>query len=63
MAIVIKKGISHSLISALNTSVIENIGIKVFTSLGDINVYVCYFPGGLTGRDGFRKKKFCFWHA
>ena len=58
VAIVIKKGISHSLISDVNTSVIENIGLKIFTSLGGINVYACYFPGGLTGRSGLRKNMF-----
>lgn len=58
VAIIIRKHISHLTIPIVNTSLIENIGIKILTNIGFIHIYSCYFPGGRVGTDGTRKKMF-----
>ena len=58
VAIIIKKNLSHSLLPLINTSIIENIGIKLYTINGPVDIYSCYFAGGLVGIDGLRKQKF-----
>lgn len=60
VAILIRKNIKHEIIPNVNTDVIENIGLKVFTTSGDyIKIYACYFPGGSAGPENTKKRKFC----
>lgn len=59
VAIIIKKNIRHQLMPLMNTSLIENIGVKIFNSNGDsIDIYSCYFPGGNTRSTDNKKQKF-----
>lgn len=37
---------------------VENIGIKLFTSTSSIDLYSCYFPGGNMGTNDNRKLQF-----
>lgn len=58
VAIMVRKNISHILLPIVNTNLIENIGIKLFTNNGSYNIYSCYFPGGSAGSDNNRKRLF-----
>lgn len=58
VAVIIKKNIRHKLLPIANTSLIENIGIKLFTSTGPIDIYSCYYPGGSAGLGGIKKRQF-----
>lgn len=58
VAIIIRKNISHLTIPIMNTSLIENVGIKVFTGIGSVNIYSCYFAGGRVGTENTRKRMF-----
>lgn len=59
VAILIRKNVQHSLLPPINTSLIENIGVKIRTINGNyINIYSCYFPGGSAGRDNRKKIQF-----
>lgn len=58
VAIIIKKNIRHNLLPIVDTKLIENIGIILYTNMGTINIYSCYFPGGRSGTNGNRKEEF-----
>lgn len=58
VAILLRKNISHQPLPVIDTNLIENIGVKIFTDFGSINVHCCYFPGGIAGIDGIRKTLF-----
>lgn len=58
VALIIRKHNTHLPVPIVNTSLIENIGVKIKTDSGDIHIYSCYFPGGRVGSDGTRKKMF-----
>lgn len=58
VAVIVRKNVSHQLLPIIDTTIIENIGIKVFTSLGPINIYSCYYPGGAAGASNTRKQQF-----
>ena len=58
VAIVIRKNISYQLLLIVNTSVLENIVIKLFINLGSIDINSCYYPGGSAGPDSVRKRQF-----
>ena len=51
VVIIIKKNIPHQLLPVINTKLIENIGIKIFTN-NYINIYSCYFSGNSRSRRG-----------
>lgn len=58
VAICIKKTIKHEPIPPQNTTLIENVGIKLFVNNEVVNIFSCYFPGGAAGRDPSRKHLF-----
>lgn len=59
VAILIKKGIKHQLLPIINTTLIENIGLRLFLQDGiSINVYAIYFPGGSAGAGNVKKLSF-----
>lgn len=58
VALIIRKHITHIQLPIVNTFLVENVGVKIKTDSGDINIYSCYFPGGRVGSDGTRKKMF-----
>lgn len=57
VAILIKKNIQHQLLPPQNTSLIENIGVKIASGHDFLYVYSCYFPGG-SGNTSSRKQLF-----
>lgn len=58
VAIIVKKNIQHNLLPIINTKLIENIGVKIFTNIGSVDIFSCYFPGGSAGVDSNRKQLF-----
>lgn len=58
VAIIIRKNIPHQLLPIVNTTLIENIGIKILTNSDFIDIFSCYFPGGRVGINGYRKQLF-----
>jgi len=50
VAIFVRHPLKHQLLPAFNTSVIESIGIKIFTQNGHFTVVSCYFPGSNNSR-------------
>ena len=58
VAIVINKKIKHALIPNVDCNLVENVGVKVFSNVGSVNIYSCYFPGGQAGANGSRKTIF-----
>ena len=45
VSILIRNNINHKLLPSFNLKIIEAIGIKVFTDIGDIIFIAAYFPG------------------
>lgn len=58
VAIIIRKNIPHKLLPIVNTNLIENIAIRLFTNTDSVDIFSCYFPGGRAGSDGSRKQTF-----
>lgn len=58
MAVVVRKTLKHHVLPVINTKLVENIGIKLYTNIGAINIFSCYFAGGAAGRDNTRKTSF-----
>lgn len=56
VAIIIKNNIKHTQIPFINTEIIEQVGIKVYTNTDELHIFSCYFPGS-TNRDVLRKYK------
>ena len=55
VAVIVRKGLTHQLLPIVPTELIENIGIKICMNSDSINIYSCYFPGGLMGNDGISR--------
>lgn len=58
VAILVSKSVPHQLLPIVNTSTIENIGIRIATAVGPLDIFACYFAGGAAGRDGNKKRQF-----
>lgn len=59
VATVVRKNISHKLLPRIDTSLIENIGVKIeLNNNSSLSVFSCYFPGGAAGPTDIRKNQF-----
>lgn len=51
VAIVVKRNLTHKVISAPSTKLLEVIGLQLATNRGNIEIFSAYLPGGATRTD------------